>query len=126
MKQPPKWKFAIMVWLAIYPTITLVSLLIGDYIDGKRINFEQFDRVLLLVNGKGNRLYPKYVYNVVRQYLNSVTTIDKKSPHVLRHSFATHFGMSFCVSLSRSPHTHAIFLLSLLTFSLSRTTHTHG
>jgi antibiotic biosynthesis monooxygenase (ABM) superfamily enzyme len=32
MKQPPKWKFAIMVWLVIYPTITLVSLLIGDYI----------------------------------------------------------------------------------------------
>lgn len=32
MKQPPKWKFAIMVWLAIYPTITLVSFLIGDTI----------------------------------------------------------------------------------------------
>ncbi|WP_298120796.1 hypothetical protein [Flavobacterium sp.] len=32
MKQPPKWKFAVMVWIAIYPTITLVSLLIGDYI----------------------------------------------------------------------------------------------
>ncbi|WP_445714876.1 hypothetical protein [Flavobacterium sp.] len=32
MKQPPKWKFAVMVWLAIYPTITLVTFLIGDYI----------------------------------------------------------------------------------------------
>jgi antibiotic biosynthesis monooxygenase (ABM) superfamily enzyme len=32
MKQPPKWKFAILVWLAIYPTITLVSFLIGDFI----------------------------------------------------------------------------------------------
>lgn len=32
MKQPPKWKFAIMVWLAIYPTITLVGFLIGDLI----------------------------------------------------------------------------------------------
>ena len=32
MKQPPKWKFAIVVWLAIYPTITLVSFLIGDTI----------------------------------------------------------------------------------------------
>lgn len=32
MKQPPKWKFAIMVWIAIYPTITIVTLLIGDYI----------------------------------------------------------------------------------------------
>ena len=32
MKQPPKWKFAVMVWLAIYPTITFVSYLIGDVI----------------------------------------------------------------------------------------------
>ena len=32
MKQPPKWKFAVMVWVAIYPTITLVTYLIGDYI----------------------------------------------------------------------------------------------
>ena len=32
MNQSPKWKFAIMVWLAIYPTITLVTFLIGDYI----------------------------------------------------------------------------------------------
>ncbi len=30
MKQAPKWKFAIMVWIAIYPTITLVQFLIGD------------------------------------------------------------------------------------------------
>lgn len=30
MKTPPKWKFAIMVWIAIYPTITLVQFLIGD------------------------------------------------------------------------------------------------
>jgi antibiotic biosynthesis monooxygenase (ABM) superfamily enzyme len=30
MKNPPKWKFAIMVWIAIYPSITLVQFLIGD------------------------------------------------------------------------------------------------
>jgi antibiotic biosynthesis monooxygenase (ABM) superfamily enzyme len=32
MKQPPKWKFAIMVWIAIYPAITLASFLLGDSI----------------------------------------------------------------------------------------------
>jgi antibiotic biosynthesis monooxygenase (ABM) superfamily enzyme len=32
MKQPPKWKFAIMVWIAIYPAITLASFLLGDTI----------------------------------------------------------------------------------------------
>lgn len=39
---------------------------------------------------RGNKLYDKYVYNVVRKYLAMVTTIEKKSPHVLRHTFATH------------------------------------
>lgn len=38
----------------------------------------------------GNKLYDKFVYNVVKRYLTMVTTIEKRSPHVLRHSFATH------------------------------------
>jgi integrase/recombinase XerC len=45
---------------------------------------------LLLVNKKGKGLYAKYVYNVVSKYLGSVSTNERKSPHVLRHSFATH------------------------------------
>ena len=44
----------------------------------------------LLVNEKGNALYVKYAYLAVKKWLSLVTTIDKKSPHVLRHSFATH------------------------------------
>jgi integrase/recombinase XerC len=43
-----------------------------------------------LVNEKGDKLYPKFIYNVVKQYLTLVTTISKRSPHILRHSFATH------------------------------------
>jgi integrase/recombinase XerC len=39
---------------------------------------------------KGNRLYQRFVYRVVHKYLALVTTLDKKSPHVLRHTFATH------------------------------------
>jgi Site-specific recombinase XerD len=35
-------------------------------------------------------LYPAYVYHVVKNQLSTFTTISKKSPHVLRHSFATH------------------------------------
>lgn len=42
------------------------------------------------VTDKGNKLYDKYVYNTVKKYLALVTTIEKKSPHILRHSFATH------------------------------------
>jgi integrase/recombinase XerC len=44
----------------------------------------------LLINDKGKALYVKHAYLSVRKWLSRVTTIDKKSPHVLRHSFATH------------------------------------
>lgn len=44
----------------------------------------------LIVTAKGKRAYPRLVYGVVRHYLSAVTTADKKSPHVLRHSYATH------------------------------------
>lgn len=42
------------------------------------------------ITDKGNKLYDKYVYNTVKAYLSLVTTIEKKSPHILRHTFATH------------------------------------
>ena len=44
----------------------------------------------LLITSKGKALYPKLVYNIVNENLSKVTTLSKKSPHVLRHSFATH------------------------------------
>ena len=44
----------------------------------------------VFVNELGKPLYVKYAYLAVRKWLSLVTTIDKKSPHVLRHSFATH------------------------------------
>jgi len=44
----------------------------------------------VFVNKKGKPLYAKYIYNLVHSKLAQVTTIDKKSPHVLRHTFATH------------------------------------
>jgi integrase/recombinase XerC len=42
------------------------------------------------ITDKGNMLYDKYVYNIVNSYLALVTTIEKRSPHILRHTFATH------------------------------------
>jgi integrase/recombinase XerC len=42
------------------------------------------------VTARGNKMYDKGVYNIVTRYLSMVTTVEKKSPHVLRHTFATH------------------------------------
>lgn len=44
----------------------------------------------LLLNDKGEEMSPYYVYNKVHQMLAGVTTLKQKSPHVLRHTFATH------------------------------------
>lgn len=62
---------------------------ISAYITMKQ-NIPAVDKIYLLINVKGKKLYPKYVYLIVKKYLTLITTIQKKSPHVLRHTFATH------------------------------------
>ena len=74
----------------IVPLNQIVMDKILLYIKNKRTNFESFDSINLFINSKGKKLYARMVYNIVNKYLSLVTTIDKKSPHVLRHSFATH------------------------------------
>lgn len=61
-----------------------------QYLKQKTIQFGETTTEFFLVNEKGNKLYPKYVQLVVKKYLSLITTIEKKSPHVLRHTFATH------------------------------------
>lgn len=53
------------------------------FVEGTKNNY-------IFVTAKGEQLYPKAVYRIVRKYLDMVTTIDKRSPHVIRHTFATH------------------------------------
>lgn len=62
---------------------------IDEYIAEKRKIFGPLPENFLLVN-KGKPLYSKYVYNVVRSNLSKVSTNQRKSPHILRHTFATH------------------------------------
>ena len=44
----------------------------------------------LLLLDSGNKLYPTFAYRKINYYLGKVTSLDKKSPHILRHTFATH------------------------------------
>jgi integrase/recombinase XerC len=62
---------------------------IREYIEGKNESGRN-KADTLLVNIHGKKIYAKYAYLAVKKYLSLVTTISKKSPHVLRHSFATH------------------------------------
>lgn len=63
---------------------------IEKYMHEKKNLPESFEKEYLLLTGRGKKLYPKYVYLIVKKYLSLVTTINKKSPHILRHTFATH------------------------------------
>ena len=53
-------------------------------------NHPDLENYCIFVAANGKSLYPKAVYRIVRKYLDMVTTIDKRSPHVIRHTFATH------------------------------------
>jgi len=48
------------------------------------------DNDYLFLTKKGNKIYPNFVYRVINDYFSSVSSKVKKSPHVMRHSFATH------------------------------------
>jgi integrase/recombinase XerC len=74
----------------VIPVNEVLMAAMGEYCDQKVVELEAPDREFLLVGRKGRKLYPKYVYRLVREYLGQVTTIGQKSPHVLRHTFATH------------------------------------
>lgn len=73
----------------IIPIGNEITKALEDYLQLK-LALPNADNSFLLVTAKGKKLYSKYVYLVVKKYLSLVTTQKKKSPHVLRHTFATH------------------------------------
>jgi len=67
----------------------LISV-INNYITARENEFGMFDESdHLIVTDKGRKTYPMFIYRIVNRFLMN-TTVDKKSPHVLRHTFATH------------------------------------
>ena len=67
----------------------LISV-INSYITTRENEFGMFgESDHLIVTDKGRKTYPMFIYRIVNRFLMN-TTVDKKSPHVLRHTFATH------------------------------------
>ncbi len=73
----------------IIPLLPSFSEQLKNYIVELKKNFGTTTPYIFITN-KGHKLYPKFVYRVVHKYLSKVSTLNKKSPHVIRHSFATH------------------------------------
>lgn len=73
----------------VIPVTGILLAKIIDYIRLKRNEFPESAQSLF-VTDKGEKLYQKFVYRKVKHYLSLVTSQGKKSPHVLRHTFATH------------------------------------
>lgn len=62
------------------------------YLQARQKSFPDWSKFSLFLTDKGEKMYPKFVYLKVKKYLTEVSTVDKKSPHVLRHTFATHLS----------------------------------
>ncbi len=76
----------------IIPVSPVLKSLIREYLKLRQNEFPEVNDKELLLTDKGKPLYPKFVYNKVKKYLSLITTVEKKSPHTLRHTFATHLS----------------------------------
>ncbi|MCW5923764.1 MAG: tyrosine-type recombinase/integrase [Saprospiraceae bacterium] len=74
------------------PFARYLGSLLKNFIEIRNANFPSSAEPWLLLNRKGERLSPDSIYHIVHQHLSAVTTAEQRSPHVLRHSFATHLS----------------------------------
>ena len=72
----------------IIPMLPELTEQINIYLKHKQLN--NFDHKMLLVTNQGEKLYATFVYRKITGILGLITTMSKRSPHVLRHTFATH------------------------------------
>jgi integrase/recombinase XerC len=73
----------------IIPLNKELKLLLQEYLVLKKNEIFANKSLKLIVTSKGADAYAKMIYLIVQKYLNFISTQDKKSPHVLRHTFAT-------------------------------------
>jgi integrase/recombinase XerC len=72
----------------IIPIGTALMEVLRDYLAARESLASSED--YLFLTSKGQKMYPNLVYKLVKNYLSKVTTMGQRSPHVLRHTFATH------------------------------------
>lgn len=70
------------------PLLASVIETLEKYLKIKKAFSKGFEE--LFITDKGNKIYETLVYRIINSYFSKVSTKEKKSPHILRHSFATH------------------------------------
>ena len=73
----------------IIPVYATLLAQLKEYISLKSVQKNNNKNTTLIVTNTGAAAYPKLIYRIVHRYLTLISTQDKKSPHVLRHSFAS-------------------------------------
>jgi integrase/recombinase XerC len=76
----------------LIPIAPHLAKMLEDYSHLRKLTFPASTASNLLLTDKGQPLQPNNVYSIVKKYLSYVTTQEQRSPHVLRHSFATHLS----------------------------------
>ena len=74
----------------IIPLLPKIRNLLQEYITERNNVISKLNYDLVFLSNKGDKLSEKFVYRTVSEYFKLVSSKTKKTPHVLRHSFATH------------------------------------
>ena len=76
----------------LVPFATYLTTLLEQFLLLRRQAFPDNTEPWLFLNRKGQQITPENIYTIVRKHLSAITTVEQRSPHVLRHSFATHLS----------------------------------
>lgn len=76
----------------LIPFADYLARMLQQFIILRSNTFPSVSSPWLFLNRKGERLIPESIYRIIRKYLSLVTTSEQRSPHVLRHTFATHLS----------------------------------
>jgi integrase/recombinase XerC len=74
----------------LIPLVKSLEPLCQQYLEVRNETFPHEEKDYLFLSGSGNKMYETLVYRIINKYLSEVSAKVKKSPHVLRHTFATH------------------------------------